>query len=238
MVDIEPYSPGAVIVLVEVKVAKSTDVIRLTPSAAAGELILFDGDEYIGIPIEFNGFQSSSTGALPLPELTIGVAREIGDLSDTQTFLLRYLESHNELLASEIVVRQVFEKNLDNGSDPNVNGLLSIASFFVEQLVSRNRDHVKFRLSSVLDQEDLILPRKRAVTYCQHVYRTVTSTGSFDYSNVTCPYTGSAKFTEQGIATGYNDQDICAKTLTSCQLRYGSRGILPFDGFPGVSRYF
>lgn len=31
-------------------------------------------------------------------------------------------------------------------------------------------------------------------------------------------------------------QDICGKRLTSCQLRFGQAGPLPFGGFPGVAR--
>lgn len=41
-------------------------------------------------------------------------------------------------------------------------------------------------------------------------------------------------FDENDTPVTSADHDVCGKRLTSCQLRFGSKGYLPFGGFPGL----
>lgn len=63
----------------------------------------------------------------------------------------------------------------------------------------------------------------------------VYTNSGFDYTNVECPYTGTAMFDDHDNVTTDPKQDHCSKHLTGCVLRFGAGNELPFGAFPGVS---
>lgn len=77
---------------------------------------------------------------------------------------------------------------------------------------------------------------------CQWRYRVWNPTadnglGAWDYSRATCPYTGGGLFNMNGAPVGDPTQDVCSKRVsTGCKKRFGENGVLPYGGFPAVSR--
>jgi lambda family phage minor tail protein L len=109
--------------------------------------------------------------------------------------------------------------------------------FFVNQKTSHTPEYLEFELASSLDVEGVKLPRRQMIRdFCPWVYRYFTG-GSFDYTQATCPYTGTKYFTETDIETSDPAFDQCSYTLTGCRSRFGESAELPFGGFPGAGRF-
>ena len=91
-----------------------------------------------------------------------------------------------------------------------------------------------------MDQEGCQLPGRQFIKdYCTFIYRTYdAATGAFDYTNASCPYTGTTYFDAQGNAMNIAMHDRCGKRLSDCKKRFGERNKLYFNGFPGIGSGF
>lgn len=126
------------------------------------------------------------------------------------------------------------------GANPTANGSAGFDDdvWWVHQKTSENKQAVTFQLASVLDVSGVTLPgRQILANCCSWQYRTWNGTG-FDYSNATCPYTGSAMFDANGNPVTSGSQDKCSLQLISgCGARYPGGVTVPFGGFPAARRF-
>jgi len=206
------------------------------PEPVDGAAPAFGGQTYSVLPCQATGFEWSGTGPMPQPSLRFAISRVDGDLLSVATTLLALLEQYDDLLGATVTRVETLRKHLDDGLDPDGQKHLGIEIFTIEQKPLQNGEMVEFRLTSAVDMEDVIFPRRRALNRCPFIYRIPAQGGGFDYARATCPYTDSARFDYEGNAVATDAEDKCGKDLIGCKARFGDYGTLPFGGFPAIGK--
>jgi lambda family phage minor tail protein L len=187
--------------------------------------IRFQGHEYQPFPIEAEGFAWSGRGTPPRPKLRISnIGGIVGSL----------LGPGGDLIGAQLTRLRTFKQFLDGepGADPNSHFEPDV--WRVERKTRQDPVMVEWELASVLEQEGQRIPGRQMLrNLCTHIYRRWNG-AEFDYTDATCPYTGTAYFTEAGVPTSA-PHDRCGKRLGDCRLRFGVGGVLPTRAFPGIS---
>lgn len=209
---------------------------RFAPAPVDGGNPIFAGATYQVVPFESDGWLWSSDGPLPTPTLTFKIAREDDDTLSIASYLLSLVNGLDDLIGCRVTRLVTLRKYLDDGAEPDPNGHFPLEVYEVEQKSEQTGSSITFQLSAGLDQEDVELPRKKAVNICGHDYRVPDGQGGFDYSRATCPYNGAAMFDAQNQSVNDPAEDRCAHILSACRLRFGQKAELPYDGYPGVGR--
>jgi lambda family phage minor tail protein L len=193
-------------------------------TAELGQTIKFQGYEYQPFPIEAEGFAWSGRGTPPRPKLRISnIGGIVGSL----------LGPGGDLIGAELTRLRTFRQFLDGepGADPNAHFEPDV--WRVERKTRQDPVMVEWELASVLEQEGQRIPGRQMLrNLCTHIYRRWNG-AEFDYTDATCPYTGTAYFTEAGVPTSA-PHDRCGKRLGDCRLRFGVGGVLPTRAFPGI----
>jgi lambda family phage minor tail protein L len=185
----------------------------------------FAGVEYNGfwhpLACSHNAIEITSTGTQPRIEMTIS------DAANTIGSLL------NEIDAIEGAKLRIFRTKarfLGSGATPDtVNGILQRSDMVITRVVNYiPGEAIVCEMSSPLDfgGGETSAPSRCALNKCSWVYR----------SGVGCTYTGSAMFKLDNTPTLNPAEDKCAKTLSACKARFGEGAVLPFSGFPSMSR--
>lgn len=181
-----------------------------------GSKIVWQGRTYEPLPILATGYETSTTGQIAQPSLT--VANVLGTFTQV-------IDSLDDLVGAKVTRRRTLAKYLDGepGADPSQEFPLDI--FYIERKTSENALTISWQLASVLDLEGLLLPR-RIITqnYCQWKYRSSE-----------CGYAGGPVAKSDDTPTSDPNFDVCGKRVQSCQLRFPNQS-LPFGGFPGAIR--
>lgn len=197
----------------------------------------FGGIEFVVLPMESKGWDWSAGGTLPQPTVRFLLAREDGDQSSIVSALMSLVEVYDDLLGATVTRVQTLRKFLDDGDDPNPQAHMGIEVYTIAQKTGQNDEMIEFKLQSALDLEDVQLPRRQVLNYCQWTYRRALADGTFDYTNVSCPYVGNAFFDQSGNPVSSPQEDRCSRLLTTgCKRRYGANAKLPFGGFPGAGK--
>lgn len=188
--------------------------------------ITWQGRQYDPWPISAKGFDMTTQGTLPQPQITIA---NIGGVLSGE------VQANDDLVGCKITRKRTLAKYLDavnfpGGTNPDAdpNQYLPDEMWYVEQKTSETRHTIEFKLSSVFDLMGIQLPYRQVIqNSCPWKYR-----GS------ECGYTGPY-FDRFDQPTSNSNDDACAKLLSSCKVRqqYFSSQILPFGGFPGATRY-
>ena len=204
------------------------DVYFFTSTVNNGSAIIFDGQPYTPIAIEAKGFEWNGQGALPTPTIR---------LEKVTTSIKAILRSTNNLQGAVLTRIRTFRKFLDDGSDPDPLAIYSQDIYRIERLIGEGKTEVELELSAYIDQHGRRIGYQMLRDYCPLIYRNWDlSTGQFDYTKATCPYTGDNYFRKDGSATTNPAEDEPAKTLNRCcRVRFGDAP-LPFGGFPGLAR--
>lgn len=144
----------------------------------------WNGKEYEPLPIQASGFERTTKGQIPTPELT--VANVLGTLASVVNAL-------DDLVGAKVIRRRTLLKYLDNGIEPDSSQEFPEDIFYIERKTAETSVTITWQLASKIDLEGLQLP-KRIITqnYCVWKYR-----------GAECGYTGPA------IANEY-DQPITA----------------------------
>lgn len=204
------------------------EVFLFCSSKAQSGAVVYDGNTYVPIPVEATGFEANTEGSLPTPRLKIGnVTRVLSSL----------VTDYADLVGAQLTRIRTFKQFLDGEPDADPNAYFAPDQFKIERKVTQNKVFIEWELSADLDQEGRKLPGMQCVRdVCPFRYRRWNGS-SFTYPDVTlaCPYTGTAYFTENDVATTAAN-DRCGKRLSSCKARFGTNSSLPFGGFPGLSR--
>jgi len=121
--------------------------------------------EYEPIPILASGYERTSKGQIPQPEIT--VSNVFGVLSGL-------INSLDDLVGVRVFRRRTLGKYLGNFATKDFDIFFPTDVFYIERKVAENNLSVTFQLASPFDVEGLMLPR-RVVTHnhCLWVYRSI-----------------------------------------------------------------
>jgi len=256
-------APSAVIELFELRLDSSlhgsSDVYRWHAGMSRNDRnqdvnVVFNGNEYTRLPVKAEGFEYTSTGTLPRPTLTVS------NLDSTMTVLLALVNATtagNDLGGAEVRRIRTLKKYLDDinfrfadatitqdgdtlttedgdsltadtlgnpsgVADPNAQ--FPQERWFIDRKSSETRDSVTFELASKFDLAGQKIPRRQIIAnICQWKYRSSE-----------CSYTGTDYYDVNGNEVSTLAQDVCGKRVSSCKLRFGNNGDLPFGSFPGA----
>jgi len=205
-----------------------TEIFRFTKKMREDSVISFGGNEYNAIDLNVSGFIWDGRGNMPTPTMQI---------SNVANLLTAVVIELKDLIGSTLTRIRTFEKHLDDGSDPDDSATFPLDVYTVEQKTKHNKVFIEWQLSSILDQSARMLPGRIILRdVCTHTYRVWNATtGVFDYSNASCPYSGANSFDQTDAYTSA-DKDNCSRRLSGCRLRFGQYGQLPTRAFPGVGK--
>lgn len=219
---LQSLEPSAIIELFQLQLTAAVNGVDSTFYYHAGtnELtadVVFNGITYAAYPIEVDGFEVSSKGALPRPSMRIANANNA---------ISALLVLYNPLQAKVTRIRTC-KKFLDGVNFSGGNATADPTAkfedeiWYIDRVANENPQLVEFELTSKLDLTNLALPRRQVLEHCPWQYRSTE-----------CGYRGTRYFDLNDTATtAANDQ--CAKRYTSCTKRFPT-GKLPFGGFPGA----
>ncbi len=227
---VQEFSPGN---LVELYVVDLTvlggGVTRWANAAHSDTTITFDSDTYTPIAIEVDGFEWNGRGAIPTPTIRIFPSDGI------KAAMLAY----GDFIGGKLTRIKTFSRFLDGQPDANPEERFPDEIYFFEQKTAFNKNVVEWSLSSVLDQEGVIIPKVPFLKdICQQKYRRWNGT-SFDYVSAAdggCPYNGANYYDVDGNVVAMA-ADKCGKRLSECKRRFGDTAVLPFLAFPGITAY-
>ena len=100
--------------------------------------------------------------------------------------------------------------------------------WYVERKANEDFEYVTFELSSALDFSGVQLPRRQIVA---NVCSWLAIGG---YRGAYCGYAGGAVAQADDTATAVLGLDKCGGRVSSCKLRFGSAGSLPYGSFPAA----
>jgi lambda family phage minor tail protein L len=183
--------------------------------------IIWNGNTYIRLPIKAEGFDYSNTGTLPRPTLTIS---NIDQLITSLLLLVNATTPGNDLGGATVKRIRTLKKYLDGEPGADSHAKFPDEIWYVDRKASENRESVSFELASKFDLAGVMIPKRQIIAnICQWRYRSTE-----------CGYTGSNYWDANDNVVGTLAQDKCGKRISSCKLRFGAAGELPFGSFPGA----
>lgn len=231
--ELSVFNPSAIIELFELRLDStlhgSSDVYRFHAGVndqVTGNLV-WNGQTYSRVPVEADGFEFKTGGTLPRPTLTVANT----DRAITAILLLvNAITVGNDLAGAEVRRIRTLKKFLDaanfaaGNSDADPYASLPEERYFIDRKTSEDRNQVTFELASKFDLAGQKIPKRQCIAnICQ-----------WEYRSSECGYTGSNYFDINDNAAASLAQDRCGKRLSSCKLRFGANGELPFGSFPSV----
>lgn len=198
------------------------------PPMTSGRVV-FQGVTYEPVPVDIEGLEWKGRGTAPRPKLRVS---NVGGLLTT------LLTTYGDMVGARVTRTMTFRKYLDDQPTAS-NSRAEQDIWKVERKAVHNAQMIEWELASALDQEGRMIPGRTMMRdYCQQIYRRMnTDNTAFDYTNVTCPYTGSTYFTATNQPTTDMALDKCSKLLTGCRLRFPGDAVLPTWAFPGMDKY-
>ena len=137
-----------------------------------GGPIIFDGQEYLPIPLESDGFNLLGDQRLPRPILKV---------SNAGLYISSLLRRYEDLNGAKVVRKRTFLKFIDdvnfpNNTNPwgsaNPNARMPDDKYCISRKTSENKLSVEFELVSSLELENIEIPaRKISSRYCTWIYR-------------------------------------------------------------------
>ena len=225
--DLSVISPSAIIELFELHYDNTlhggTDILRWHAgvNADATGNITWNGNDYVRLPVQAEGFEFTNGGTLPRPTLSVA------NLNGAVTALLlgvNLTTPGNDLTGAKVRRIRTLKKFLDGESSADPYATFPVEEWFIDRKSNESRDAVSFELASKFDLSNKELPNRQVVAnICQWQYRSSE-----------CSYTGSNYFDVNNNSVGTLAQDACGKRLSSCKKRFGENGELPFGSFPGA----
>lgn len=237
-------SGGVTVEFIGTLAATNVEQIQATSAMTSPDAtpLQWKGESYVAMPIVAEGFEISGRGALPTPTIKIA---NIGLLPSN------IIKQFGDPVGAKLTRWVTYSHYLDDGplADPDEHYLPEI--WVIERKKVQNRLFVEFELSAAMDQQGRKLPGRQIIRdACVLRYRTnipVRTPPTFEYNttDMACPWAGDGLdpanpegpyYTRTGTTTANSAEDMCGKKLSDCKLRFGESAVLPFGGFPGVSR--
>lgn len=210
-------------------------ILRFTPAPLVPDptlpvpvTVTWRGFTYPPRACQTSGWSWDGTGPLPTPKMVLG---------NTDLSISALTIGYGDLLGSTVTRHRTFQKYLDGQPLADSTVEFDPDVFRIERKSSQNKNVVEFELGTAIDVQGRQLPGRQVVQgFCSLRYRVWNGT-AFDYSNATCPYTGSNYFRLDGTATPNASEDRAAKRLALCCTKRFPNQALPFGGFPGAGRF-
>lgn len=183
--------------------------------------IVWNGTQYVRLPIQAEGFEYSNTGTLPRPTLTVA---NLGGEISALLLLANAFTPGNDLGGAKVTRIRTLKKFLDGEAAADPHAKFPDEIWYVDRKSAETRDVVQWELASKFDLAGIMLPKRQIIAnVCQWQYRSSE-----------CGYTGSNYWNANDQSVGTLAADVCGKRLTSCKLRFGATSPLPFGSFPGA----
>lgn len=227
-IEIQSLSPSAIVELFELEVSPTQTLYFHAGTNELQQPVVWQGITYSPLPIQAEGFDMSSQGTLPRPKISI---------ANVQGLFSSLIRRYDDLIGLKIIRKRTFARYLDEENFPNGNpnadpsAHLPDEIWYIDKKESENNLMIQWELASAFDLQGVQLPRRQVIqNYCQWKYR-----------GGECGYTG-AYFDINDKPCSRQEQDQCAKRVSSCQVRFNSiysgvnKPVLPFGGFPGATR--
>ena len=154
--------------------------------------IKWNTNTYYPAPINAEGFESTSTGTLPTPTLSIASQSETG--SDQLALLRHEIAKFGDIIGAKVTRRRTFAKYIDaanfstkgarklkqgerafqipDGYEPDPHAELPKEIYYIERKEVENKSIIKYTLSSILDLEGIKLPKRTIISdKCVWQYR-------------------------------------------------------------------
>ena len=255
---IQEIAPGALIDLYQLELNVAQHGIAETYYFHAGTSmnnnseLIWNGQSYMALPIEVEGFEYNGQGTLPRPKLrisnilgaitalivTLPEGLEGAKLTRIRT-LARFIDADNFPAGIDYLLTEdsfalmyeddtfIFQEVGNPFGTPDPTAEFPREIYFVDRKSAENRDVVEFELASAFDMAGIRAPKRQCITRCQWVYRSAE-----------CSYTGTNYFNASDAPVGNANQDVCGKRVDSCKARFGQKAELPHGGFVGIGSYF
>lgn len=223
--DIQSLNPGNLVTLFELDTTHHPDGDLFRFHAGVNGVyqpIHWQGNEYVPLPMEAEGFEWNGQGGLPRP--TFRVANVSGLMGAA-------VRAMDDLVGCRVTRIRTFFKYMDgvnypSGTNPDEDWDAEFPrdTFYVNRKVSENKLMIEFELASGMDVEGVKIPLRQVVAnVCPWIYRSPE-----------CGYTGGPVADELDNPTDDPNKDRCSHTQTGCEFRFNRKRGLPFGGFPGA----
>lgn len=137
-----------------------------------GGPIIFDGQQYLPLPMESEGFDVLGDQRLPRPIIRV---------SNAGLYISSLLRRFENLNGAKIVRKRTFLKFIDDANFPkkvnpwgtaNPSARMPDDKYFISRKMGENKLAVEFELVSSLELENIEIPaRKISSRYCSWIYR-------------------------------------------------------------------
>ena len=186
--------------------------------------VVWQGNTYQPWPVEASGFEYNGRGQSPRPKIRI---------ANTNGLVTALNRDYDDICGAKVVRKRTFARYLDAINFPGgVNAEADPTAefpddiYYVERKVGESNDQVEYELAGIWDVEGIMLPARQVIA----------STCPTAYRSADCGYTGGPVATSDDTATNDPALDDCGKRLSSCKLRFGQYGDLPYGGFPSAGK--
>lgn len=225
--ELSVLAPNAIIELYQLTLdatlhgASTTYYFHAGVNANVSGNIVWNGNEYVRLPIQAEGFDYASGGTLPRPTLTVA---NLGGEISALILLANAVTPGNDLGGAKVVRIRTLKKFLDGEASADPHAKFPDEIWYIDRKSAENRDVVQWELASKLDMAGMMIPKRQLIAnICQWQYRSSE-----------CGYTGSNYWNANDQVVGTLAADACGKRLSSCKLRFGNTSPLPFGSFPGA----
>lgn len=216
--DVQRLAPGALIEMFEIDAtALGGEIEYFHPGTNAGlQPVVWQGNTYTPWAMHVDGFEFTGRGQWPTPR--ISMSNFAGEMT------IRCV-AFDDLIGAKLTRRRTFAKYLDGqpGADPNAGYPDDVYS--VERKLGETRAAVEWELSTPMDVEGVLIPKRQVLLTCQSQYRSPE-----------CSYAGPPVAKADDTPTSDLALDRCSHKLSGCKLRFGPLGPLPFGGCPGAAK--
>ena len=146
--------------------------LAISPSSNGIENgIIWQGVQYLPVPVESEGFRSVGEQELPKPKLRI---------SNKDFFTSRYISKFEDLAGAKVVRKKVFAKFLDDANfigknpfgaaDPDAG--LPDEIYYINRKSQESKSLIEFELATPLEMENYKIPNRGGFSrYCYWTYR-------------------------------------------------------------------
>ena len=234
--ELQKLAPSAIIELYEVKltpdinnVATETTLRYHPGTSELSSRITFNGVAYDAVPVEITGFNMTTKGVLPRPNMSIANANNgvsvLLATGGSGGSALNPLKA--EVRRIRTCVKFLDAINFSGGSNPTADPYAKFDDeiYYIDRIASENQQVVSFDLISKLDMTKVVLPSRRFMEYCPWIYK----------DSDTCGWRSRGKYWDANDEEVDDaNQDVCGKRYSSCKKRYEDYSRWPFGGFPGV----
>lgn len=224
-VEIQSLAPTSIIEML---------VLDMTPAGAgkayfhAGtnglmQPIVWQGQVYDALPMETEGFNVVTKGALPRPKIRV---------ANINGLLSAEVVNYDDLVGCRVIRKRTFAKFLDavnfpGGVNPDADPTKKFTDdvWYIDSKTSENKYMIEWELASAFDVQGVQLPFRQVIQ----------NSCAWDYRGPECGWMGGY-YDKNDQPTYDQKKDVCSKKLTGCKCRHGATAVLPFGGFPGAHR--